>query len=73
MTADDIRSQRFSTRLLQGLSPEEVSAFLEDVAEAFAAVQDSNATLGALTRRSPALMKQIQGENRLGRGRQHGV
>ena len=32
MTPDDIRSQRFSTRLLQGLSPEEVSAFLEDVA-----------------------------------------
>jgi DivIVA domain-containing protein len=46
MTPDDIRSQRFSTRLLQGLSPEEVSAFLEDVAEAFAAVQQANATLG---------------------------
>src|SRR6185503_15314954 len=36
----------FSTRLLQGLSPEEVSAFLEDVAEAFAAMQEANATLG---------------------------
>ena len=46
MTPDDIRSQRFSTRLLQGLSPEEVSAFLEDVAEAFAAMQEANATLG---------------------------
>lgn len=46
MTPDDIRSQRFSTRLLQGLSPEEVSAFLEDVAEAFAGMQEANATLG---------------------------
>ena len=41
MTPDDIRSQRFSTRLLQGLSPEEVSAFLEDVAEAFAGMQEA--------------------------------
>lgn len=57
MTADDIRSQRFSTRLLQGLSPEEVSAFLEDVAEAFAAVQDSN---GTLTARVKALESEVQ-------------
>jgi DivIVA domain-containing protein len=57
MTADDIRSQRFSTRLLQGLSPEEVSAFLEDVAEAFAAVQDANTSL---TTRVKALQDEIQ-------------
>jgi DivIVA domain-containing protein len=57
MTADDIRSQRFSTRLLQGLSPEEVSAFLEDVAEAFANVQDTNASL---TARVKALEAEIQ-------------
>jgi DivIVA domain-containing protein len=57
MTPDDIRSQRFSTRLLQGLSPEEVSAFLEDVAEAFATVQDANA---ALTARVKALEEELR-------------
>jgi DivIVA domain-containing protein len=45
MTPDDIRSQRFSTRFLQGFSPEEVSAFLEDVAEAFDDVQKTSASL----------------------------
>jgi DivIVA domain-containing protein len=39
MTPDDIRSQRFGTKLLGGLNPEEVTAFLEDVADAFDAVQ----------------------------------
>jgi DivIVA domain-containing protein len=57
MTPDDIRSQRFSTRLLQGLSPEEVSAFLEDVAEAFATVQDTNTSL---TTRVKTLEDEIQ-------------
>jgi DivIVA domain-containing protein len=45
MTPDDIRSQRFSTRFLQGFSPEEVSAFLEDVADAFDEVQKTSASL----------------------------
>jgi DivIVA domain-containing protein len=45
MTPDDIRSQRFATRLVRGLSPEEVSAFLEDVAEAFENIQRANAGL----------------------------
>jgi DivIVA domain-containing protein len=45
MTPEDIRSQRFSTRFLQGFSPEEVSAFLEDVAEAFDDVQKTSASL----------------------------
>jgi DivIVA domain-containing protein len=45
MTPDDIRSQRFATRLVRGLSPEEVSAFLEDVAEAFDDIQKANAAL----------------------------
>jgi DivIVA domain-containing protein len=45
MTPEDIRSQRFTSRLLHGLSPEEVSAFLEDVAEAFGNVQNANASL----------------------------
>ncbi len=47
MTPDDIRSQRFSTRFLQGFSPEEVSAFLEDVAEAFDEVQKTGTSLTA--------------------------
>jgi len=47
MTPDDIRSQRFSTRFLYGLSPEEVGAFVEDVAEAFGALQKTNASLAA--------------------------
>lgn len=47
MTPDDIRSQRFATRLVRGLSPEEVSAFLEDVAEAFDNVQKANSTLAS--------------------------
>jgi DivIVA domain-containing protein len=45
MTPEDIRSQRFASRLLHGLSPEEVSAFLEDVAEAFGNIQNANASL----------------------------
>lgn len=47
MTPEDIRSQRFATRLVRGLSPEEVSAFLEDVAEAFENVQKANAGLAS--------------------------
>jgi DivIVA domain-containing protein len=45
MTPEDIRSQRFTSRLLHGVSPEEVSAFLEDVAEAFGALQTAHAGL----------------------------
>ena len=45
MTPEDIRSQRFTTRLLHGLSPEEVTAFLEDVAEAFGNIQHAHASL----------------------------
>jgi DivIVA domain-containing protein len=45
MTPEDIRSQRFTARLLHGVSPEEVSAFLEDVAEAFGNLQTANAAL----------------------------
>jgi DivIVA domain-containing protein len=47
MTPDDIRSQRFGAQLLRGLSPEEVSAFLEDVADAYDDVQKTNASLTA--------------------------
>jgi DivIVA domain-containing protein len=47
MTPDDIRSQRFSVRLLRGLSPEEVSAFLEDVAERYGKLQKWNVELNA--------------------------
>jgi len=47
MTPDDIRSQRFSIRLFHGLSPKEVGAFIEDVAEAFGALQTTNASLAA--------------------------
>jgi DivIVA domain-containing protein len=47
MTPEDIRSQRFSTRLLHGFRPEEVGAFIDDVAEAFGALQQKNASLAA--------------------------
>jgi DivIVA domain-containing protein len=45
MTPDDIKAQRFGVRLLRGLRPEEVSAFLEDVAEAYGDVQKWNTEL----------------------------
>ena len=45
MTPDDIKSQRFGVRLLRGLRPEEVSAFLEDVADAYGDVQKWNTEL----------------------------
>jgi len=51
MTPDDIRSQRFGVRLLRGLSPEEVSAFLQDVAEAYGYVQKRNVELMARAER----------------------
>ena len=47
MTPDDIRSQRFGVRLLRGLRPEEVSAFLEDIAEAYGDFQKWNVELMA--------------------------
>lgn len=47
MTPEDVRSQRFTTRFLGGVSGEEVAAFLEDVAEAFDEVQQANAWLAA--------------------------
>jgi DivIVA domain-containing protein len=45
MTPDDIRSQRFAVQLVRGLSPDEVSAFLEDVADAYEDLQMMNASL----------------------------
>jgi DivIVA domain-containing protein len=57
MTPDDIRSQRFGARLLRGLSPEEVSAFLEDVAEAYDDVQKTNT---ALTARVKMLVAEVR-------------
>jgi DivIVA domain-containing protein len=57
MTPDDIRSQRFGARLVRGLSPEEVAAFLEDVADAYDDLQKTNASL---TTRVKALQDEIQ-------------
>jgi DivIVA domain-containing protein len=57
MTPDDIRSQRFGVQLLRGLRPDEVSAFLEDVAEAYRDVREWNADLTAQVKR---LESQIQ-------------
>ena len=57
MTPDDIRSQRFGMQLLRGLRPDEVSAFLEDVAEAYRDVREWNADLTAQVKR---LESQIQ-------------
>jgi DivIVA domain-containing protein len=59
MTPEDIRSQQFNTRLLHGLSPEEVSAFLEDVAEAFANLQETNR---ALTTQVEVLEAELQSQ-----------
>jgi DivIVA domain-containing protein len=44
MTPDDIKSQRFGKQLL-GLNPVEVSAFMHDVAEAYASLQQTNRSL----------------------------
>jgi DivIVA domain-containing protein len=57
MTADDIRAQRFRAQLLFGLNTEEVSAFLEDVAEAYETVAKSNWSLMA---RVKALETELQ-------------
>jgi DivIVA domain-containing protein len=57
MTPEDIKSQRFGMRLLRGLRPEEVSAFLEDVAEAYGDVQKWNVEL---MDRVEGLQKQMQ-------------
>jgi DivIVA domain-containing protein len=45
MTPDDIRSQRFAIRLVRGFNPEEVSAFLLDVADAYEDLEMVNASL----------------------------
>jgi DivIVA domain-containing protein len=47
MTADDITSQRFARQFLFGLNSEEVSAFLQDVAEAYEELQRRNRVLAA--------------------------
>jgi len=57
MTPEDIKSQRFGVRLLRGLRPEEVSAFLEDVAEAYGDLQKWNTEL---MDRVEGLQKEIQ-------------
>jgi DivIVA domain-containing protein len=58
MTPDEIKSQRFGLRLLRGLKPEEVTAFLEEVAEEFEAVQQMNS---ALERHMAALQERLLG------------
>jgi DivIVA domain-containing protein len=45
MTPDDIRSQRFAVRLVRGFNPEEVSAFLLDVADAYEDLEMANDSL----------------------------
>lgn len=45
MTPDDIRSQRFAVRLVRGFNPEEVSAFLLDVADAYEDLEMVNTSL----------------------------
>lgn len=41
----DIRQQQFTTRMFRGLDPQEVDAFLEDVAEDYEALLRENALL----------------------------
>lgn len=57
MTPEDVRSQRFTSRLLGGVSSEEVAAFLEDVAEAFDEVQHTNFVLTARVRELEAQLR----------------
>ena len=57
MTPEDVRSQRFSSQLLGGLSSEEVAAFLEDVAEAFDEVQKTNTVLTARVKNLEARLR----------------
>jgi DivIVA domain-containing protein len=57
MTPEDVRSQRFTSRLLGGLSSEEVVAFLEDVAEAFDEVQKTNVALAARVKKLEAQLQ----------------
>jgi DivIVA domain-containing protein len=45
MTPDDIRSQRFAIQLVRGFNPEEVSAFLLDVGDAYEDLEMANASL----------------------------
>ncbi|MGH7310455.1 MAG: DivIVA domain-containing protein [Candidatus Rokuibacteriota bacterium] len=45
LTPLDIRQQQFTVRMFRGLDPQEVDAFLEDVAEDFEAVLKDNALL----------------------------
>jgi cell division initiation protein len=45
LTPLDIRQQQFTVRMFRGLDPQEVDAFLEDVAEDFEAVLKENALL----------------------------
>jgi DivIVA domain-containing protein len=59
MTAADIRSQRFGTQYLRGLSSAEVSAFLEDVAEAFEDLEKTNLALTSKVKLLEAKMKAI--------------
>src|SRR5688572_8401538 len=57
MTPDEIRSQRFAVQLVRGLSPDEVSAFLEEVADDYEDLQAMNASL---MQRLKALEAEIQ-------------
>src|SRR5437879_11769455 len=41
----DIRQQQFTVRILRGLDPQEVEAFLEDVAEEYEQLLKENVTL----------------------------
>src|SRR5919197_4214708 len=45
LTPLDIRQQQFTVRMFRGLDPQEVDAFLEDVAEDYEAVLRENALL----------------------------
>jgi DivIVA domain-containing protein len=50
ITPSDIRARRFRRRLLGGLKPEDVTAFLDEVAEAMDIAQTLNSEMGAQVR-----------------------
>jgi DivIVA domain-containing protein len=50
MTPDDIRSRHFRVRLVRGLDPEEVAAFLDEVAYILETAQNENIEMGTQVR-----------------------
>lgn len=69
MTPDDIRSQRFAVQLVRGLSPDEVSAFLEDVADEYELLQTEYEDLQTMNASLMERLKALEAEVQVGSAR----